>query len=189
MLGASVVFCRAVLSGSQGEFTMKNVTRLTGLAACLALTGTIGVQAESHKSGMHGHGAQGAMQMRPDFDAIDTDGDGRITPAELAAHMQTRLEGADSDGDGMLSRGELIAHMMARQADRMARRADRLIDRHDADGDGRLSLHDMQTRRQVGMMRRMDRNGDGAISREEFNDRHARAHDRRHGTKDRNAGE
>lgn len=168
---------------------MKNITRITGLATCLALTGAIGVQADSHKAGMHGDGVQGAMQMRPGFDKIDTDGDGRITPAEMTAQMQARFKAADSDGDGMLSHEELVSGMMARQADRMARRADHMIDRHDSDGDDRLSLQEMQSRHQGGMMRRMDLDDDGAISREEFTEGHARHGSRHHGMDGRSTGE
>lgn len=163
---------------------MKKQMRILGLATCVALIGPGVAQADSHKGSV-----QGAVQMRPDFDAIDTDDDGRITEAELTAYMGARFDAADSDGDGMLSREELVTHMMTRQADRMARRADRMIDRYDTDGDGQLSRQEMQDRRQGGMMTRMDLDSDGAISREGFAKGYARHGDRRHGGKNRNADE
>lgn len=163
---------------------MKNLKYLTGLATCLVLAGAIGGQAENHKGGM-----QGAGRMMPDFDAIDTDGDDRITPSEMTAHMQARFDAADSDGDGLLSRDELVSRMMEHQDDRMARRADRMIERHDADGDGQISLQEMQAARQDGMMERMDRDDDGTISREEFNRAAGRHGDGHHGRKGHNADE
>ena len=62
----------------------------------------------------------------------------RITPEEMAGHMQARFEGADADGDGVLSREELVTRMMERRAERMGAYADHMIDRYDADGDGML---------------------------------------------------
>lgn len=159
---------------------MKIPKRSTGLATCLALACVSMAGAEGHTGG---------MQMRPDFDEIDTNGDGRITPAEMTAHMQARFDAADTDGDGLLSRDEMVSRMMERQADRMARRADRMIERHDADGDGQISLDEMQAARQGGMMNRMDRDDDGAISREEFTSGSGRHGDGHHGGKGRNADE
>lgn len=44
-----------------------------------------------------------------DFEALDTDGDGFISPAEAAAHdtLRQQFRGVDVDGDGLLSREEL----------------------------------------------------------------------------------
>jgi len=43
-----------------------------------------------------------------------------------------------------------------------------MIERHDADGDGKLSMEEMRADRQHGMFERFDADGDGVISREEF---------------------
>jgi Ca2+-binding EF-hand superfamily protein len=81
------------------------------------------------------------------FDAIDANGDGRITALEIRAWRKGRrgadrgrgrfdelFRRADADGDGALSRDEA-----AKSLPRVARKFDRI----DADGDGRLTLEEM----------------------------------------------
>lgn len=143
---------------------MKNMVLIAGLATTMALGGLSAVEAGNHKSGMK----HGGMQMQHSFEDLDADGDGKITPEEMAGHMQARFDGADSDGDGVLSRDELIARMMERRAERMAKYADHMIERHDENGDGKLSMDEMRADRQGKMFKRVDTDGDGAISAEEF---------------------
>jgi Ca2+-binding EF-hand superfamily protein len=159
---------------------MKNAKLITGLATVLALAGTGAVLAERHDE---------RAGMRPAFEEIDSDGDGRITQAEMTEQMQARFDGADADGDGALSREELITRMTARHAEKIGQRADRMIERTDADGDGQLSMQELQDGRQGAMMARMDRDGDGAVSRDEFAKGHARHGERHHGSRGGNAGE
>lgn len=135
---------------------MKNMVLIAGLASTMALGGLSAVEAGNHKGGMK----HGGMQMQHSFEELDADGDGKITPEEMAGHMQARFDGADSDGDGALSRDELIA--------RMANYADHMIERHDANADGKLSIDEMRADRQGKMFKRLDTDGDGAISAEEF---------------------
>lgn len=85
------------------------------------------------------------------FDAIDGDGDGVLSDAELAAEIAAQEAAAageaarqekiatvnriDSDGDGVLSMAELQAELKARQD----ARAEAEFNRIDSDGDGTLS--------------------------------------------------
>jgi len=157
-------FKRSVKVHKTGDITMKNMVLIAGLATTMALGGLSAVEAANHKGGEH----HGGMRMQHSFEDLDADGDGKITPEEMAGHMQARFEGADSDGDGALSRDELIARMTERQAERMAKYADHMIERHDANADGKLSMDEMRADRQGKMFKRVDTDGDGAISAEEF---------------------
>lgn len=143
---------------------MNNMVLIAGLATAISLGGLSAVEAANHKGGEH----HGGMRMQHSFEDLDADGDGKITPEEMAGHMQARFDGADSDGDGALSRDELIARMTERQAERMAKYADHMIERHDANADGKLSIDEMRADRQGKMFKRADTDGDGAISAEEF---------------------
>src|SRR6056297_803819 len=147
---------------------MSNMIRIAGLATAITL-GAVGAgQAESHKGVGHQGGHHGGMGLQQSFEELDTDGDGRITPEEMAGHMQARFEGADTDGDGVLSHEELVTRMMERRTERMSAYADHMIERHDANGDGMLSMDEMRADHQPRMFGRFDTDGNGAISAEEF---------------------
>lgn len=137
---------------------------LTPALAAAVLLGGIGLAHAQSDMGKMGHG----MRMHLSFEELDADGDGRITPEEMAALMQARFEGADADGDGALSRDELIARMTERQAERIAAHADHMIERHDSDGDGMLNPDEMKSGGDGRMFKRADTDGDGAITKAEF---------------------
>lgn len=153
---------------------MKNVMRIAGLATTLALIAPVASKAEPGEVGLHRTGTHRQMRMRPGFDRLDIDGEGRITVAEVSDRMRARFKGADSDGDGALSRADLVGRMIARR---------------DSDGDGQLDWREVQAMQSEGMMTRMDIDGDGAVSRDEVARRRAARHARQHGTRGRTTGE
>lgn len=116
------------------------------------------------------------------FEALDLDGDGMLTPEEMAGAREARFAGADSNGDGVLDRDEL----MARGSERMARGIDRMLERADADGDGALSAEELAEMRPgrggpEAMFDRFDADGDGALTEAEFDEAIARLRERRGG--------
>lgn len=105
---------------------------------------------------------------RMDFDAMDTDNDGKLTRAEIQARGQERFKAADSDGDGALSAEEMVAAAQARAAERATAMHERMLQWRDSDGDGKLSFDEMGSNRMVRMMERADTDNDGAVSQDEM---------------------
>ncbi len=134
---------------------MKKGVLMTGLAVAIGL----GVLSEVRAQGTEQGTGEGMM------------GHGMMGMEDMAA----RFEGADADGDGQLSRDEIVARMTERATARIAAQADRMIARHDGDGDGMVSVAELQTAPTGRMFERLDVDGNGAISPEEF----ARMHEMR----------
>ncbi len=159
---------------------MKNAVLMTSLTAAILVAGTI----ESGASDGTGKGHHGP---RHSFEELDANADGKITPEEMAGHRQAMFAAADTDGDGVLSRDEMMARAQERAAKRAERAVERMLDRHDADGDGALSAGEMREARSGRMFMHADADGDGAISKAEFDemrDRHGGGHKHGHGMKD-----
>jgi Ca2+-binding EF-hand superfamily protein len=104
-----------------------------------------------------------------DFATLDTDKDGKISAAEMAAFRTARVTEADTDQDGKLSAAELSAMHLARMQARAEAMATRMIERHDADGDGLLTVAEMATPpAPQRLFERADTDGDGALSEAEL---------------------
>lgn len=117
----------------------------------------------------------------PDFSTLDTDGNGEVTLNELQNAGAARFADADTDGDGFLTEAELVAAAQGNAQDRAAR----MIERMDADEDGKLSQEEVQERRRGDPARffdRMDADNSGGISEEEFEEARANMRER-HGGK------
>lgn len=147
------------------KLSKKTVLIGTLLAGTVLATATLAEMDPGGMGGMAG-GAGGPMLLQM-FDVIDTDKDGKLSPAELAAQQTAEFTAADSNQDGVLDAGELSARMMARLKDRMAERSQAMIDARDADADGRLSVDEMGQGPGLDHFARIDSDNDGMISKAE----------------------
>lgn len=134
-------------------------------------------------------GAGGEGRERPTFEAMDSDGDGEITAADLEARRVARFAEIDSNGDGGVSEAEFVEHAQSRAQERAAAMFARL----DADGDGVLSQDVLENRGRGGnperMISRLDTDESGGVNAEEFEAGMERFAERRHnGGKKRGGG-
>ena len=102
--------------------------------------------------------------------------------AAARAYRQAMVSGIDGDGDGKISAAELEAHMSVRMAERIREMAEARIAAQDLDGDGALSIEEMiAPPMPPRLFDRADADGDGAVSQEEFEAAKARMQDMREG--------
>ncbi|PSJ53710.1 EF-hand domain-containing protein [Kumtagia ephedrae] len=98
------------------------------------------------------------------FERADADSSGDVTFEEFAAAMKSRIGAADTDGDGKMTVAEIASEIERMRAERRARR---IVERFDTDGDGMLTAAEIESR-QKKMFALMDRNDDGKIVPEEM---------------------
>ena len=160
---------------------MKKQLTATLIAAMVASTAlpAFAQQGAGDGTGPMGEGPMAEEQMGPmgqmameRFETLDADGDGSVTAEEMSAHRAAQIAGLDADGDGFLTAEELNAHFNAQSAERNARRVERMMERSDFDGDGKIGAAEMMLNAggaQMGerFFDRADVDGDGAVSREE----------------------
>lgn len=169
--------------------------KTTFLVAAIAAGITLAATAQARE----GYGDRGARLQMPTFEEIDANGDGNVTPEEIATAMQVRADArfaqVDTNGDGALSADELSAQVDADRAERMADRIAKRIEDADANGDGLLQaeelaaqMEDRMEGRRGGADRlfdRFDADENGSLSAEEFAD----AAERMQGRGDRGRGD
>ncbi|WNK01266.1 hypothetical protein L2D14_07515 [Thalassospiraceae bacterium LMO-JJ14] len=160
---------------------MKHKTKLLatlGVVAGLAVAGyavTAHANGGSHRCeggqgerqhGMMGGGSHGmmggGMRMMHMMETYDTNNDGALTVEEVTAERAKKFKAFDKNADGMLDLNEYQALWMDAMRERMVDR----FQKHDNDGDGKISEQDF-SERYSRMMTWMDRNEDGKIDRED----------------------
>ena len=108
--------------------------------------------------------ARGYIRMNPVLWALDADGDGTISAAEIA-NAPAALRSIDANNDGVLTEDE-VAYVFESKpgiADEMTG----LLMSYDRNGDGRLTPDELPERMQ-GLFARGDKNHDGVLPRPRF---------------------
>lgn len=133
---------------------------LAAVAASIAVTASPGF-AEGFSGGRHhGHGHH-----RPAFGMLmqmDSDGDGKVTRAEIEAFNAARAAAVDSNQDGEVTVAELEAYREAQRQQRLAAHLAAM----DSDGDGKVSVAEFEAA-STWRLARLDRDGDGIIEMRE----------------------
>ena len=174
------------------------MTRISRIATAVALLG--GVAAAGMAAAQDGPPSGGPMMMmgfgpgRIDFAAIDTDGNGSLSRAELVARATERLANADADGDGTLTRAEIVDAMPGPRlldlfgANPAEAFADRMLALMGATEAGQVTVADLAGQRVNFLLAFADTDRDAAVSRAEadaMGSRHRGGMGRHHGGPDR----
>ena len=159
---------------------MRDVQKISALTLwALATAGLAGVALAEGMPGMKGE--MDGMDPAALFASLDTDGDGKLTAAELEAAHQARFAAADADKDGFLSADELAQMQLTEMAEMLAARSARMIERMDGNGDGLLAPDEMAMGPEPAkMIEHLDSDNDGAVSLEEAEEM-AKGHHGGHG--------
>lgn len=163
---------------------MKNIKLVILAGAFASVAAIAGAQETTPAPQTSGDAGQHAQKVRPRLqarlDRLDANKDGAIDEQEFATAQN--LKDADTNGDGTLSTEELAAMIQKRQAERQAQR---LLRQLDVDGDGKVTIAEVEQQR-AKRFALMDRNNDGKLEAHELrgkgHGKHWRKgkHDRRH---------
>jgi len=110
--------------------------------------------------GRHGkHGAHRLMKLKK----LDADGNGEVTLEEFLKPREERFAKLDTDGKGSLGPQALVSREQAE----LDYRINRMLKRHDANGDGRITKDEFEKPARERFAKR-DFNGDGKITDDEL---------------------
>ena len=155
---------------------MKTNSRILVLVAGLAVSAGGVATAYADKDG-HGMRRGEGPRMERMFERADANDDGVVSFEEFAARGTERFTDADADGNGEITADEIAA---ALEREQHRRRAERMIERFDMDGDGVVSLAEIEDRQQK-MFALADRDNSGSIEEEELPRFHRMRGGDRHG--------
>ncbi|MCC0030322.1 MAG: EF-hand domain-containing protein [Brucellaceae bacterium] len=123
---------------------------------------------DGRRGDMRGGQRDGMMRRGMDreqmFDRADADNSGDVTYEEFAAAFGGRFTSADADKNGELTVGEVADGIQRMMAERMAAR---VIERFDANNDGKLTVAEIESQ-QKKLFALADRDDDGKVTKEEL---------------------
>jgi Ca2+-binding EF-hand superfamily protein len=149
----------------QKETEMKPTLKIA--LAFVALSSALAGAAYAREGGRHGGGRAGMM---PPIESLDADKNGDVTLEEFTKVANERFAKADTDKDGKLTVAEVAAEIEKMRAEQMAKR---MISRFDANDDGVLTAEEAANG-QKKMFAMLDKNDDGKIVKDEFPQRMGR---------------
>lgn len=129
------------------------------VGSSLAVAGSALAGPACDQAGKRAGGGPGAR-----FAQMDADADGKVSLAELTASRESWLKRADADGNGVATAAELEASAATNRQQRLQR----MFERQDADGDGRLSTD--ESRMPSEWFQRADKNQDGGVTLAELSE-------------------
>ncbi len=154
---------------------MKKSTKIAMAFIGIAALGTTAAKAEWRPG--PSQEMRGGMMMEQ-FKNADADKNGDVTLQEFESAISNRLGAVDTNGDKKLTVAEVAAEIQRMRDERMAKR---IIARFDTNGDGELTLDEVQNRGQK-LFALLDRNDDGKIDANEM-PRGQRGEFRHHGSR------
>ncbi|CBL44533.1 Calcium-binding EF-hand [gamma proteobacterium HdN1] len=121
-------------------------------------------------------GSPRAMMMKANFpfEEIDTDKNGTLSAAEIAAFQKSHFDEADLNKDGSID----AAEFKAMHEKRRAQREEAMFKRMDSNGDGKLSAEEISKARHM-RLENCDKDKNGAITKEELENCRPMKHDRK----------
>lgn len=139
---------------------MRNGMKVLAVAVVVLLgAGTLLAQGHRVRAGA-GQGPDCPQTWDRMVEKADTNKDGKISKEEFLA-FHPRFEKLDADKDGTVTKEEILADAPNEE------RAEKMFERHDANGDGKLTVQELNSRREE-MFGKMDKDGNGTLEKGEF---------------------
>ena len=149
------------------------MTRISSMTTRMVLTGLVIATGFAAQAAGDGQGKMGGKmhKERPSFSVLDADGNGELTKEELAMKGRERFEARDTNGDGKLSAEEIAAGVQEHAIKKGKKRAGKLArgeGKAKQDFEKALAAMERRRKRAAKMFDRIDADGNGTVSEQEY---------------------